>query len=162
MAVKTNAMRVLDAKGVSYQVFVFSPEIHSAEGVAEVLGLSPQEVYKTLVILRERGRPLLVMMAGNRQADLRRLARGVGEKTLRMAHQREAEQITGLQVGGISALALLGRGFDVYIDRPALDLDTLLVSAGRRGVNVRLAVKDLLAVTGARPVEAGAETPTAG
>lgn len=155
---KTNAMRLLESRKVTYEAFTYLAEIHSADEVAHVLGFPPSEVYKTLVVLRGKGRPLLVLVAGNKEIDLRRLARSVDEKALRMAPYREAERLTGLQVGGISALALLGRGFDVCIDRPALDLEYVLVSAGQRGINVRLRVKDLLAVTGAKPVEATAVT----
>ncbi len=153
---KTNAMRVLDARKVHYDVVTFSPEIHSAEGVARVLGLSAQEVYKTLVVLRTQGKPMLVMIAGDRELDLKRVAAAVGEKKVVMAAHREAEVLTGLQVGGISALALLGRPFDVFIDRPALAWSHIYVSAGRRGVNLRLAVDALIRVTQARPIEATA------
>lgn len=151
---KTNALRLLASRRVPYEAFTFSDEIHSAEGAAEAMGVAPSQVYKTLVVLRERGKPLLVMVPGGRQLDLRLLARSVGEKKLRMATQREAESLTGLQVGGISALALLNRGFDVYIDSSADQLEQIYVSAGQRGVNVRLRVADLVRLTGARSVAA--------
>jgi Cys-tRNA(Pro)/Cys-tRNA(Cys) deacylase len=57
-------------------------------------------------------------------------------------------------VGGIAALALLHRGFDVCLDRPALSLEQVYVSAGQRGIDLRLRVSDLIRVTGARVVEA--------
>jgi Cys-tRNA(Pro)/Cys-tRNA(Cys) deacylase len=60
-------------------------------------------------------------------------------------------------VGGISALALLNRGFAVYIDEPAIVLDFILVSAGQRGVNLRLDVDDLVRVTGAEYIDASDE-----
>jgi len=151
---KTNAMRTLDQRGVPYTALEYPPDIHSAVEVAGILGVPPAVVYKTLVLVRERGRPLLVMVAGPRQIDLRRLADSLGEKAVRMAPQREAERLTSLQVGGIGALALLDRPFDVYIDRPALTLDEILVNGGRRGLNLRLRVADLVRVTGARPVDA--------
>lgn len=151
---KTNAMRTLEAHKVPYEVFTFSPDIHSADAVAEVLGVPPGEVYKTLVVVRSQGKPLLVLIAGDRELDLKRVARAVGDKKVRMATHREAEDLTGLQVGGISALALLGRPFDVVIDSPAMALTRVLVSAGKRGINLRLAVKDLIRVTRARVVEA--------
>lgn len=153
---KTNALRLLEAQHVPYQLFTFSPEIHSAVEVAQTLGLSPHEVYKTLVVLRPQGRPLLVMIAGDRELDLKRVAAAIGEKKVRMATQREAEALTGLQVGGISALALLGRPFDIFLDRAALALPSIVVSAGKRGMNVRLAVDDLLRMTRARVIEATA------
>ncbi len=151
---KSNVLRLLSARRVPYEAHTFSSEIHSAEGAAEAMGVPPLQVYKTLVVLRERGRPLLVLAPGGRQVDLRRLARSVGEKKLRMASQREAESLTGLQVGGISALALLNRGFTVYIDTSAQGLDWFYVSAGQRGLNVRLPVADLVRITNARFAEA--------
>ena len=86
------------------------------------------------------------------ELDLKRLAGAVGEKKLKMATQREAEALTGLQVGGISALALLNKGFEICILREAQALSHIVVSAGRRGVDLRLPVRDLLRVTGARLV----------
>lgn len=71
--------------------------------------------------------------------------------------EKEAESLTGLQVGGISALALINRGFDVYIDRAATELSHILVSAGCRGINLKLRVEDLIRITKARVVEATAE-----
>ena len=153
-APKTNVLRLLASRGIPHQAYSFSGDVHSAEGAAEAMGVPASHVYKTLVVLRERGRPLLVLVPGGRQLDLRRLARAVGEKKLRMATQREAEALTGLQVGGISALALLNRGFQVYVDSSALQLGEFYVSAGQRGLDVRLPVADLMRLTGARAVEA--------
>lgn len=157
MVEKTNAMRVLDARRVPYDVVTFSPDIHSAEGVAEVTGVPPSEVYKTLVVSRERGKPLLVMIAGDRELDHKRLARAVGEKKLKMATHRQAEELTGLQVGGISPLALLNRGFEVYVDCPATELSHVYVSAGRRGIDLRVSVEDLIAITKAKVIEVTGE-----
>ncbi|MFQ5474061.1 MAG: YbaK/EbsC family protein, partial [Dehalococcoidia bacterium] len=72
---------------------------------------------------------------------------------VRMATQREAERMTGLQVGGISALALTGRSLDVLIDDRAKSLGRIHVSAGARGVDVELAVEDLVMLTSARYVK---------
>jgi Cys-tRNA(Pro)/Cys-tRNA(Cys) deacylase len=154
---KTNSMRALDARKIPYQIFTFSPDIHSALGVAEAVGLPPQQVYKTLVVLRPQGKPMLIMIAGDRELDLKQVAQAVGEKKVRMASHNEAEALTGLQVGGISALALLNRPFEVFLDRPAGELSHLLVSAGRRGINLRLAVPDLVRITRARIIEATAQ-----
>jgi len=153
MAEKNNAMRMLEARGVPYETYTFPPETHSAEGVAQVVGLPASQVYKTLVVVRKQGKPLLVMIAGDQELDLKRLATAVGEKKLRMASYKEAESLTGLEVGGISALALLNQGFDVYIDRAATRLKRVLVSAGRRGINLGMAVEDLLDVTKAKVIE---------
>ena len=151
---KLNSMRVLEAQGIPHEVFTYPPRHHSAAEVAELAGVSPAQVYKTLVVQREHGKPLLVMIAADRQLSLKRLAAAIDEKKLRMAPQREAERLTGLQVGGISALALLDRGFDVFVDQMATEQSHIYVSAGQRGVNLNLAVPDLLRVTGARLVSA--------
>ena len=153
MADKNNAMRMLEARGAPYETYTFPPETHSAEGVAQVVGVPASQVYKTLVVIRKQGKPLLVMIAGDRELDLKRLAEAAGEKKLRMASYKEAESLTGLEVGGISALALLNRGFDVYIDRAATKLKRVLVSAGRRGINLGIAVEDLIRVTKAKVIE---------
>ena len=150
---KTNAMRSLDARGVEYQAFAFPDHIHTATEVAEALKVPPSQVYKTLVVLRPGGKPLLVMLPADATLDLKRIARSVDEKRVIMAPQREAESLTGLKVGGISALALLGPRFDVILHRGALSQSHVLVSAGKRGLNLRVAVSDLVDVTDARLVD---------
>jgi len=150
---RTNTMRFLDAHQVLYEVNTFSQDIHSATDAATAMGRDPSTVYKTLVVERLRGKPLLVMLASEKQVDLGVLAASVGEKKLRLASHRDAEALTGLQVGGISALALLNKGFDIYIDRGAQNLDRVTISAGQRGLNLSLAVTDLVRVTGAEWVE---------
>lgn len=165
MANKLNSMRVLDARKIPYVVTEYdaSGEFHSAVEAAQLIGAPVESVYKTLVVLREppkSGKPLLMMIAADRAVDLKLLAQSLGapKQKLRMATQREAESLTGLQVGGISALALLNRGFEIVLDERALALDKIHISAGARGVDVCLAVKDLIAVTNARIVRAVSDT----
>jgi Cys-tRNA(Pro)/Cys-tRNA(Cys) deacylase len=156
-AFKNNVTRLLDARGVPYEVFELPPEKHSAEETAELLGVPPSCVYKTLVVLREaKGKkPLLVMAPAGREVSLKTLAASLGEKKLSMAGQREAETLTGLQVGGISALALLNRGFQICLDRAAMELPYVHISAGQRGANLRLSPQDLQVLTNARLVDTG-------
>jgi Cys-tRNA(Pro)/Cys-tRNA(Cys) deacylase len=162
MADKLNSMRILDQQKVNYTVREFPDTIHSADGVADYFGLPPDCVYKTLVVLpttgkpfdKTQGKPMLVMVAGSRELDLKKLAQAVGQKKVQMAPHKEAERLTGLQTGGISALALLHKNFAVYLDKPALELERILVSAGKRGVNLELSVPDLIRVTKAKVIEA--------
>ena len=154
MVKKLNSMRMLEAQGVRYEVLSFPDTIHSAVGVATYYGLPPAQVYKTLVVVLAQGKPALVLIAGDRELQLKQLAQALGEKKLRMATQKEAEAWTGLKVGGISALALCHRGFPVYIDRAAAALDEIIVSAGQRGMDIRLTVPDLVRMTGAAFVDA--------
>ena len=151
---KLNSMRMLEAQGVRYEVLSFPDTIHSAVGVAAYYGLPPAQVYKTLVVVLSQGKPALVLIAGDREIQLKQLAQALGEKKLRMATQKEAEAWTGLKVGRISALALFQRGFPIYVDCAAAALDEIIVSAGQRGMDIRLTVPDLVRVTGAAFVEA--------
>lgn len=152
MAFKNNATRLLDSRKIAYTLFELDGNKHTAEETASRLGVPEDHVYKTLVVLREApGRkPMLVMTPAGRELDLKALAASLGEKKLKMAAQAEAERLTGLQVGGISALALLNKGFEIYLADEARALPFIHVSAGDRRANLRLAVADLLAVTGAR------------
>lgn len=162
MSFRNNVTRLLDARKIPYELFEFSKDKHSAEDTAALLGVPESHVYKTLVVLREPGelshrggkvrgkKPLLVMAPAGRELNVKTLAASLGEKTLRMASQTEAEALTKLQVGGISALAVLNRGFDIYIERTAESLPFIHISAGERGANVRLQVADLIQVTGAK------------
>lgn len=159
---KTQAMRMLDARRIGYAATQYdaSREFHSAEEAAALLGAPAETVYKTLVVLREapgRPRPLLVIAPSHRQVDLKLLAKSLAEKRLRLATQREAESLTGLQVGGISALALLNKPCDVVIDDAARSLERIHVSAGQRGIDVELKTADLVAITEATFVEATAK-----
>src|SRR5438445_13660820 len=106
MVKKLNSMRVLEAQRVRYEVLSFPDTIHSAVGVAAYYGLPPAQVYKTLVVVLSQGQPALVLIAGDRELQHKRLAPAYGEKKLRMATQKEAEAWTGLKFGGISALTL--------------------------------------------------------
>lgn len=151
---KNNAMRLLDSRRIRYSVhrWTYAADQHAAGDVAAQLGKPPAQVFKTLVVLSPvpKARPILAIVGGDRELDLKKLAAATGEKKLAMATQREAEALTHLQVGGISALALLNRGFRVYLDAGAKAWDTIVVSAGRRGVSLELGVADLVQVTGAR------------
>lgn len=147
---KTNAMRVLDARNIAYTALEYPDTIKSGQGVSDALGVPLAQVFKTLVVMRERGRPILAMVPSDHELDLKKMAAAAGEKRVRMAAQREAESKTGLLVGGIGALALLDKPFDVFLDASAQQFDEILVNGGQRGVNLKLRVKDLVDATKAQ------------
>jgi Cys-tRNA(Pro)/Cys-tRNA(Cys) deacylase len=161
MANKLNSMRFLEAHNAAYQAFTYEQGFHEAAEVAALIGVPVEQVYKTLVVERGTGgKPVLIMIAANRQLDLKRLAAAIGQKKVNMASHDAAEHLTGLKVGGIGALALTAKNWDVYLDQPALALEYIYVSAGQRGVNLRVAVKDLIRVLNAKVVAAtSAELP---
>jgi Cys-tRNA(Pro)/Cys-tRNA(Cys) deacylase len=159
MTRKTHAMRLLDSKQIAYRVTEYdsSGEFHTGEEAAALVGAPAEAVYKTLVVLRDApqaGKPMMVMVPVAAQLDLKALAEALGEKRLRMATQKEAEKLTGMQVGGISALGLLQPGFTILIDERARVLERVHISAGARGMDMELAVSDLVALTDARFVRA--------
>lgn len=152
---KTLGMRVLERAGVAYEVIEYPEEIHDALGVAEFAGEPPERVYKTLVVepMKERRKPVLVMIAADRTLNLKALAEALGVKRAEMVSHADAERLTGLKVGGISALALTGKNWDVYIDARALAHDTIVISAGQRGIDLCVPVEGLIRATGAQPVD---------
>jgi Cys-tRNA(Pro)/Cys-tRNA(Cys) deacylase len=153
--VKLNSMRLLESHGIPYEALTYDDGIHDAAEVAATLGVPAQEVYKTLVVERAAGgKPMLVMIAADRQLDLKKFAAAVGEKKVSMASHADAERLTGLKVGGIGALALVHKNWNVYLDKPAAALERICVSAGQRGTNLRVPVQDLIRVLSARVVEA--------
>lgn len=154
MEFKNNVTRLLDSRRVPYTVHTFDSAHHSAVEVAEAIGLPAERVYKTLVALPEDAgrKPMLVIVPGPATLDLKQLAKAARLKKARMATHDQAEALTGLQTGGISALALINRGFEVYLDQQAQQYATIAVSAGQRGANLEVPVKDLVKLTNARVV----------
>ncbi len=153
---KNNVLRLLEKRGIPYTAYTLPAEKLSARETARRLDVPPARVFKTIVVLRAgRGKPLLAVVAATQEVDLKAVAQAVGEKKVVLASQREAERRTGLLAGGISPLALLGRGFTVLLDASATDADFLHISGGQRGLNLRLAVEDFIRLTGAQVANIG-------
>lgn len=150
---KTLAMRLLEGKGIRYKAVTYPSSERDATVVARHLGVPAAQVFKTLVVLRERGKPFLTMIPADRQLDLKKMARAVGEKKLQMARHDQAEKMTGLEVGGISPLILLNRGFDIVLDANARKFNSIYISAGKKGINLEVPVEGLLEVTAARVLD---------
>lgn len=157
-----NVTRLLDARKVAYTTFELPAEKVGALETARRLGVPPEIVFKTIVVKRDKpGKPLLVVIPGTHEVDLKALAAALGEKKVHLTTQREAETLTGLQAGGISPLALINKGFQVILDQAAGVHELIHVSGGQRGLNVRLPVRALLELTRARmaPVSRPMENP---
>ncbi len=149
--VTNNITRLLDAKKIAYAVYELPAEKLGAVETAQLLKVPLEQVYKTIVVMREgRGKPILAVVPGTAEVDLKLLAKAVGEKKLHLPTEREAEQLTGLQAGGISPLALINKGFQVIIDASARQFREIHISGGRRGLNLRLPVEALASLTNAR------------
>jgi Cys-tRNA(Pro)/Cys-tRNA(Cys) deacylase len=146
-----NVTRFLDAKKVKYQAFDLPVEKLGALESARLMDVPPAQVFKTIVVLRSKpGKPILAVVPGDCEVDLKALAAAVGEKKLQISTQAEAEKLTGLQTGGISPLALINKGFQVWLDSSADEFGEIHISGGQRGLNIRLPVEALVALTNAR------------
>jgi len=149
-AVKNNVIRLLDKHGVPYTAYGLPSEKLGALETARRLGVPPERVFKTIVVTRRQGKPILAVVSALQEVDLKAVARAVGEKKVYLPTQKEAERLTGLRAGGISPLALLGRGFTVLLDESATQADFLHISGGQWGLNLRLTVNDFVRLTQAQ------------
>ena len=148
--VTNNITRLLDAKKISYTVYELPAEKLGAVETARLLDVPLEQVYKTIVVKREgKGKAILAVVPGSAEVDLKLLAKAVDEKKLHLPTENEAEQITGLQAGGISPLALINKGFQVVLDSSATRFREVHISGGRRGLNIRLPVDALISLTNA-------------
>lgn len=146
-----NVTRFLDSRKIAYTAFETPPEKLGALEVAHLLNVEPASVFKTIVVTREKPKkPVLAVVPGPAQVDLKLLAAALGEKKVHLPTEREAEQLTGLQAGGISPLALINKGFQVVIDSSAQNFSAIHISGGQRGLNIRLSPHDLASLTNAR------------
>jgi Cys-tRNA(Pro)/Cys-tRNA(Cys) deacylase len=146
-----NVTRLLDSRKIKYRAYDLPAEKLGALQTAARLNVPPELIYKTIVVVRpEPGKPILAVIPGPSEADLKAIAAAVNEKKVSLPTQREAESLTGLQAGGISPLALAQRGFLVLLDSSALNHPEIHVSGGQLGLNIRLPVQALIDLTRAR------------
>ncbi|MCL4560826.1 MAG: aminoacyl-tRNA deacylase [Chloroflexi bacterium] len=148
--IANNVTRLLQSRKIPFSAFELPAEKLGAQETAQILGVSAEIVFKTIVITREKGKPILAVIPGNHETDLKAVATALGEKKVHLPTEREAERLTGLQAGGISPLALLHKGFLVLVDRSALEQPEIHISGGQRGLNIRLKAADLIKLTEAR------------
>jgi Cys-tRNA(Pro)/Cys-tRNA(Cys) deacylase len=151
MSTINNITRYLDSHEISYIAFETPVEKLGALETAEFLNVPAETVFKTIVVTRDKSRkPILAVIPGPNNVDLKLLAAFLGEKKVHLPTESEAEQLTGLQAGGISPLALINRGFQVVVDSAAQNHSQIHISGGQRGLNIKLPVADLIKLTNAR------------
>jgi Cys-tRNA(Pro)/Cys-tRNA(Cys) deacylase len=153
MTTANNVTRLLDAKHIQYEIFTLPEEKLGALETAQLLGISPAITFKTIVVVHPPKKPLLCLIPGDREVDLKAVAAFCCEKKVSLPTQNEAEQLTGLQAGGISPLALINKGFTVIIDSCAREQGSIHISGGQRGLNIKLSPADLAELTRARFAE---------
>lgn len=146
----TPATTLLDRTATRYCLHAYDHDVRSTAGygeeAVEALGVSPERVFKTLLVEVDGTLTVAVVPVG-RQLDLKALAAAVGGRRAAMADPAKATRATGYVLGGISPLGQRTR-LRLVLDETATALGTLYVSAGRRGLEVELAPEDLLSLTG--------------
>lgn len=147
---KTNVMRVLEQKGISYIPHTYPHGENAPDGVtvARSLGQDPAAVFKTLVTESASGAYYVFPIPVAETLDLKKAARAVGEKWVAMLPAKKLLPLTGYVHGGCSPVGMK-KQFVTVFDETCLLLDTLCVSAGKVGYQVEAAPGDLLALVGA-------------
>lgn len=147
---KTNAMRILDAMRVSYQLHTYEPgESVDGVSVATKMGMDVNKVYKTLVTQGKGGGFFVFVIPVARELDLKKAARAAGEKSVEMIPVKEINRHTGYIRGGCSPVGMKKK-YPTFIDESARALPTRVVSGGRIGLQMEIAPEDLARSVGAR------------
>ena len=150
---ETPAVALLRRHGVEFTEHPYEYLEHGgAEHSAQVLGLDPWTVVKTLVMQDEKKSPLVVLMHGNRTVSTKNLARQIGAKSVEPCAPEVANRHSGYLVGGTSPFATR-RAMPVYIERTILDLPRICINGGRRGYLVGIDPQVCVQLLGAKPVD---------
>ena len=147
---KTNAARLLDKAGIAYELIPYTvdPDNLAADHVAEELGEDINRVFKTLVLEGEKAGHFVCVVPGNAEVDLKKAAKAAGAKKADLIPMKELLPLTGYMRGGCTSIGLK-KPFPVFIHESASAYDTIYVSAGKRGLQLRLSPVDLIRYTAA-------------
>lgn len=150
---KTNAIRLVEQRKINYQEYTYAwSEDHlDATTVAEQLD-TPQAIYKTIVAVGNKTGPLVAVIPGNAALDLKKIAKVSQNKKVEMLHVKELEETTGYIRGGCSPIGMK-KLFPTFVDASAENLKEIIISAGKRGLQMGLAPEDLLVLTKAQFVD---------
>lgn len=143
-APKTNAARLLDRAGISYELRAYEVDQDdlSAPHVAAAIGLPPAQVFKTLVARGDKTGVLMACIPGDSELDLKALAAASGDKKIELAPLKDLLPLTGYVRGGVSPLAAK-KPYPLYLDFSSAQWPFISVSAGMRGLQMLVAPGDL-------------------
>lgn len=147
---KTMPMRKLDEKGIQYEVLQGSSKQFTAEGVAEDLGVPVAQVVKAMLVQRstkpgEGSSPfVLFVIPGDRRLSLKKVGVALGDKKAQLASQRDVKRVTGFQVGAVSVLGFRRDDVPGFVDQHVMELEQVVISAGRPDAGLALAPADML------------------
>ena len=144
---KTNVMRVLDAKKISYESHTYEPDATlTGEEIAAILNEDSAKVFKTLVTQGKSNTYYVFVVPVKEELDLKKAAKAAGEKSIDMIKQKELLPLTGYVHGGCSPIGMK-KQFKTFIHETAPSYEKIYVSAGRVGAQIELSPADLISVT---------------
>lgn len=145
---KTNAIRFLESRKVPFNVrtYPWSEDHLGAEQVTEALDVPPDRIYKTLVTVGDKTGVIVAVIPGNSELDLKALAKASQNKKVEMLHMKDLLATTGYIRGGCSPIGMK-KDFPTYFSAQAEKKETIIVSAGKRGLQVEVDPQDLVCVT---------------
>ena len=150
MSKKTNAARILDQLNIEYEIREHPVDENdlSAEHVAEVLGIRAETIYKTLVLKGSNDPYFVAMLPGNSHLDLKKMAKASGNKNCEMLSLKDLTKVTGYIRGGCSPIGMK-KDFPTYIEELATLQEKIIISAGKRGLQIVISPLDLQKVVNA-------------
>ncbi len=148
---KTNAARLLDRLGISYELRAYEvdPDDLRAESVAAKIGMPPEQVFKTLIARGDRNGVCFAVVPGDAELDLKALAHATGDRKSDTVALKEVQPLTGYIRGGVTALAAK-KDYPVIADETIELFDVISLSAGVRGLQIIIAPADYLKATKAK------------
>ena len=146
---KTNAARILDSKKINYELVPYTVDESdlAATHVAAELGEDIAQVFKTLVLRGDRNGLLVCVIPGDKEVDLKKAAKLSGNKKVEMIAMKELLPLTGYIRGGCCPIGMK-KPFPTWIHSTCMDFPFIYISAGIRGLQLKIAPQDLLDVTG--------------
>lgn len=151
---KTNVARILDQKKIEYGLVPYTVDENdlAATHVAAELGEDIAQVFKTLVLRGDRNGLLVCVIPGDKEVDLKKAAKLSGNKKVEMIAMKELLPLTGYIRGGCCPIGMK-KPYPTWIHSTCLDFPFIFISAGVRGLQLRIAPNDLIDVTGAHPAD---------
>ena len=142
---KTNVARLLDKAKIPYELVPYTVDENNlaADHVAEELGEDINQVFKTLILHGDRSGHFVCVVPGNTEVDLKKAAKAAGAKKAEMIPMKELLPLTGYIRGGCSPIGMK-KPFPTFFHQSALDFDIIFVSAGVRGLQLKINPQDLI------------------
>lgn len=147
-SIKTNAARILDSRGIPYELIAYDVDESdlSAEAVANKLGQDADQVFKTLVLRGDKSGIFVCIVPGSAELDLKKAAKASGNKSALMVQMKEILELTGYIRGGCSPVGMK-KSYPSYIDETCELFEQIYVSAGLRGLQFKIRPDDLTGIT---------------